>query len=114
MVRTSAIINAGGYSEEDAHARVEDYELWERMYSLGFRGQNIHEPLYQMRDDRNAASRRKWKYRINEARVRFEAVKRLNLPKKMVVFALRPLILGILPGKMSSYLHRKKLKQEKG
>lgn len=113
MVRTSAIINVDGYSEEKKYSRVEDYELWVRMYALEFRGQNIHEPLYQMRDDRNAASRRKWKYRINEARVRMDAVKRLNLPRWKMIFAFRPLILGLLPGKMSAFLHRIKLKWEK-
>ncbi|MBQ6342321.1 MAG: glycosyltransferase [Anaerolineaceae bacterium] len=113
MVRTSALFNADGYSESDEYARVEDYDLWVRMYALGFRGQNIHKSLYQMRDDRNAASRRKWKYRINEARVRIDAVKRLNLPRWKMIFAFRPLILGLLPGKMSAFLHRIKLKWEK-
>ena len=110
MVRDS-LGRAGGYSTDERYARVEDYELWVRMYALGFRGGNIHEPLYQMRDDRNAAGRRKWKYRINEARVRLLAVKRLHLPLWMSVYALRPLILGLLPGSLAHFLHRIKLKR---
>ena len=101
--------NAGGYSEDKKYERVEDYELWVRMYALGSHGANIHEPLYQMRDDRNAASRRKWKYRINEARVRMLAVKKLHLPVWMSVYALRPLLLGVLPSGIQRFLHRKKL-----
>ena len=111
MVQRDAIVSVGGYSESEKYSRVEDYELWVRMYAHGFRGGNIHEPLYQMRDDRSAASRRKWKYRVNEARVKFLAVKQLHLPVWMNLFALRPLILGLLPSGISAFLHRKKLQR---
>lgn len=110
MVRTDALRDVGGYSESEDYARVEDYDLWVRMYAAGYRGGNIHEPLYQMRDDRNAAARRKWKYRVNEARVRLNAVKLLNLSPWKAVYALRPLILGLLPKQIGSFLHRQKLK----
>ena len=111
MVRREALVKAGAYSESAAFERVEDYELWVRMYAMGFRGNNIHEPLYQMRDDRNAANRRKWKYRVNEARVRALAVKSLGLPFWNYLYALRPLVLGMLPRGLSSFLHHQKLKQ---
>ena len=112
MVRREAIVQAGGYSEKAEYERVEDYELWVRMYAMGYRGGNIHEPLYQMRDDRNAASRRKWKYRINEAKVRLLAVKALKLPAALSVFAFRPLLLGLLPPGVQSQLHRRKLSKD--
>ncbi|MBQ6504850.1 MAG: glycosyltransferase [Flexilinea sp.] len=109
MIRSEALLAAGGYSEAEEYARVEDYELWVRMYALGYRGGNIHEPLYQMRDDRNAASRRKWKYRINEARVRLLAVKSLHLPFPMKIYALYPLIMGLVPRHAATALHRARL-----
>ena len=112
MVRTAALREAGGYSEAEQYARVEDYELWTRMYALGYRGHNIHEPLYAMRDDRNAAGRRLRKYRLNEARVRLNAVRLLNLPQRNVVYALRPLILGLLPQRLYRFLHNRKLRKE--
>lgn len=111
MVRKDALMNVCGYSEAEEYARVEDYDLWVRMYAAGYRGGNIHEPLYQMRDDRNAAARRKWKFRVNEARVRLKAVKLLNLPAWKAVYALRPLLLGLLPGNAGAFLHRQKLKR---
>ena len=109
MVRRDALADAGGYSEADEYARVEDYELWVRMFARGYRGGNIHEPLYQMRDDRNAASRRKWKYRINEARVRLLAVKMLHLPFWMSIYAIYPLVMGLIPRKLATALHRLRL-----
>ncbi len=112
MVLRESLIESGGYSEDPAFERVEDYELWVRLYAAGVRGGNIHEPLYQMRDDRNAAARRKWKYRLNEARVRALAVRMLHLPAWKYIYVLRPLILGLLPGWLSSFLHHQKLRRD--
>ncbi len=76
--------------------------------SLGFKGYNLSEPLYKMRDDRDAYSRRKYKYRINEAYVKYKAVKLLKLPLKYSVFILRPLIVGLyLAFYIKSYIQKK-------
>ncbi len=109
MVRRDAMLAVNGYSESEQVARAEDYNLWVRMYEAGYRGGNIHEPLYQMRDDRNAAVRRSRRNRLNEARVRLSAIKRLKLPLRSYVHVLRPLVLGLLPNWVYHYLHRKKL-----
>ncbi len=73
LVRREAYNTVGGYSESKWLLRVEDYHLWLKMYRAGYRGENLQECLYQMRDDRNAYSRRKFRYRINEAYVRILA-----------------------------------------
>ena len=67
------------------------------MYAKGFKGYNIPEALYKMRDDREAYSRRKFKYRMNEARVKIIAVKELGLSFTRIIYALKPLIVGVLP-----------------
>lgn len=109
MARREVLQKIGGYSELPRYARVEDYHLWMKLYQAGFKGMNLHEPLYQMRDDRNAASRRSFQNRLNEARIRMEAVKTFHLPAWKAIYALRPLILGILPGGIYNALHRAKL-----
>ncbi len=110
MVRKRAYDAVGGYSDDPKTLRVEDYDLWVRMYGAGFRGKNIHEALYSMRDDRNAYARRKFKYRLNEAYVRLKARKLFRLPVWMSVFALRPILVGLLPPFLYDLLHKKKLK----
>lgn len=95
MVRKSAYDKVKGYSEAKKLLRVEDYHLWVKMYAAGLRGKNLHLPLYQMRDDRNAYARRKFRYRINEAYVRFLAVHMLKLGLKNYVFVLRPILVGL-------------------
>jgi glycosyltransferase EpsE len=109
MVRREAYEAVDGYSEDRKFLRVEDYHLCVKMYSAGFRGRNIHQVMYQMRDDRNAYSRRKFRYRINEAYVRLLIVRELNLPVTGLVYALRPILVGLLPPKVYDYLHKKRL-----
>lgn len=112
MVRREAYSAVAGYSEEKKFLRVEDYHLWIKMYCAGFKGQNIHEVLYQMRDDRNAYKRRKFSYRINESRVRALAVQKFNLPIYNYIYALRPVAIGLLPDCIYDLLHKKKLKEQ--
>lgn len=109
LVKREAYLAVGGYSNEKKLLRVEDYHLWIKMYQAGYKGKNIHMPLYQMRDDRNAYSRRKFKYRINEAYVKAIAVKELKLPVTGYVYALRPILVGFLPPKIYDILHKRKL-----
>lgn len=111
MVCAEAYKAVNGYSEDRKFLRVEDYQLWIKMYAAGFRGRNIHKVLYQMRDDRNAYSRRKFVYRLNEARVKALAVKALKLPVYNYLYALRPIIVGMLPAGVYDLLHKKKLKE---
>lgn len=110
MVRAEVMRSVGGYSVDKRLLRVEDWHLWLKIYAAGGRGKNLTEPLYKMRDDRQAASRRKFRYRLNEAHVAAMAVKELGLPKWKYVFVLRPILVGLLPGPVYRYLHRKKIK----
>lgn len=110
MVRTEAYNAVGQYSVSERLLRVEDYHLWIKMYEKGYRGYNLQEPLYKMRDDRSAALRRKFKYRINEVYVQYLAIKKLNLPIYNSVYLIRPILIGMLPTFIYQYLHRKKIK----
>lgn len=109
MVRKTAYDAVDGYKVCKQRLRVEDWDLWVRMYEKGFRGYNLDEPLYKMRDDRNAYSRRKYRYRINEARVSVYAIKHLHLSRKNYIWCLRPLIVGLLPKPIYDYLHQRKI-----
>ena len=111
MVRREAYDAVGGYREDPKYLRVEDYDLWVRMYAAGFRGMNLDLPLYHMRDDRDAAARRKFRYRVNEARVCLQAIRLLDLPKTGCLQALRPILVGLMPGFLYHWLHRRRLHQ---
>lgn len=106
MVRREAYEAVNGYTVSPKRLRVEDWDLWIRMYEKGFRAYELEKPLYKMRDGRDAYSRRKMKYRINEARVSAFAVKTLKLKPQQYIWVLRPIIVGLLPGFIYKVLHK--------
>lgn len=111
MVRLEAYRSVDGYAVSGRRLRVEDWDLWVRMAEKGFRGYMLSEPLYQMRDDRNAYKRRKYRYRINEALVSFSAVNKLHLPIWCYIWGMRPLLVGLLPAPVYVWLHSVKGKR---
>lgn len=109
MVRREAYEAVGGYSVSDRLLRVEDYHLWVKMYKAGFKGKNIHEALYFMRDDRRAYSRRKFRYRLNEAHVKALVIRTFRLPITGYCHVLRPIVVGLMPNWLYDRLHKKRL-----
>lgn len=107
MVRREAYEAVNGYTVSKDRLRVEDWDLWVRMYEKGYRGYNLEKPLYKMRDDRNAYNRRRFKYRLNEAKVGASAVRKLHLNPICYLLCLRPIIVGLLPKGVYDYLHRR-------
>lgn len=110
MIRTEALQSVGGYSVDRRLLRVEDLHLWMKLYEHGFLGYNIQEPLYMMRDDRNAYQRRRFKYRINESYVNMLTVKKLKLNPIYMVYAIKPVLIGLLPPGLYDLLHKSRLK----
>ena len=97
MVRTEAYKAVGGYTVDPRLLRCEDYHLWVKMFAKGYRGYMLDEPLYKMRDDRNAQRRRNFKGKIRVMNVQRYAIKTLKLPKWKYIYCLRPIIVGLLP-----------------
>lgn len=108
MVRKEAYDAVEGYTVAEKLLREEDYHLWIKMYAKGFRGYTLKDPLYMMRDDRNAARRRTFKVRKNEAYVKHLAVKMLHLPWYYHVHCLKPLILGLMPTSLYRLIYKMK------
>ena len=97
MFRRSALDAVGGYCEEAWALRSEDYDLMMRLYSQGLAGENLDESLYFIRMDEDTYRRRKYKFRINEVRVKWRGFSRLGLFPKGVPYALKPLAVGLMP-----------------
>ena len=108
MVRTAAYKAVGGYTVDKKLLRVEDYHLWFKMYKAGFKGYMLQNPIYAMRDDRNATSRRTYSKRINVSRVMSWGFRQLNLPFWTQIYALRPILVGLLPTCIYTYFHHKR------
>lgn len=107
MARTEAFKKVGGY--DTTVIRGQDYDLWFRLYEAGSKGFNLSEPLYKMRDDKDATARRTFKSRVQNSKTMSRGFKRLHLPFYYQIFSLREIIVGLLPNSIYNYLHRRKI-----
>lgn len=97
MIRKEVIDKLGGYCDEKRTQRCEDYDLWMRLYAAGYKGYNIIDPVFEYYEGRNSYGKRKFRYRIAEMRTRLYWYKRLGLMPKGFVFALKPILVGVVP-----------------
>lgn len=112
MVRAEALRSVGGYTDIADTLRVEDYDLWCKLYFKGCVGYNITNCIYRTRMDRNTYSRRKYRFRINEFRRRKYWYGKLGIGKKYALQIFKPLIVGLIPAALMQTYHRKKWKAE--
>lgn len=108
MMHTSVIQKLGGY--DSRLKRAQDYELWSRFYYSGYIGVNLDEPLYSMRDDQAAVSRRGIRVRLLEIQLRHKIFKRLNIPFIYRIFIFKPLAQILIPtqllNKIRNYIYK--------
>lgn len=111
LMRRDVLLTLGGYSESKDTLRVEDYDLWVRMYAAGYCGFNTQEILYSMRDDRNAISRRTFQSRINESKVILRAGKAFGGGAKTWLYAVVPILKSACPQFVYKIAHKRRLNQ---
>lgn len=110
MMWKKCMDQVGGYTEDKRMIRVEDVNLWIKLYQAGYRCYNLPEPLYSMRNDQNALNRRKYKYRVNSTYVRLKGCIDLHLGLKSCINACKPMIIGLAPAKVRKMIRRKQMK----
>lgn len=111
MVRTAVIKEVGGYTVNKYLVRGQDYHLWYKIYKKGYRGYNLEEPLYKMRDDREAMSRRTFKVRYYGFLVKWRVMKDLGI-KHAFFYALPNLIKAFIPDPLMKVLRKRRLKPQ--
>lgn len=108
MLRKECMNAVGGYTVSKRTMRVEDVDLWIKLYEKGYRCRNIQQPLYKMRNDQNAFSRRKYIYRINSTYVRLRGCRMLHLGPKSYLKAFYPMIIGLVPAQVRQTIRKKR------
>lgn len=107
MLRKECMDAVGGYTVDKRMLRVEDVNLWIKLYAAGYRCHNIQEPLYRMRNDQNALNRRKYIYRVNSVYVRLQGCKMLHLGFGSYLSSIQPMINGLVPAKVRQFIRKK-------
>lgn len=109
MIRREAYLGVGGYTVSKYLLRVEDQHLWYKLHLQGYRGFNLPDPLYKMRDDRKALNRRNFLNRRNEVYFRLMVCNKFKLswwhyPESVIV----PMAKWAMPRFLYNRFHRSK------
>ena len=108
MMRRKAVLDVGGYTTGPETERTEDFDLWCKLYERGYKGFNLREVLLDYYEARSSYNKRKYKYRICEYKLKKKWHKRLGIPVKYLIYAYRPLLVGLIPVKILMKYHEKK------
>ncbi|MDA7027361.1 glycosyltransferase family 2 protein [Bacillus sp. CLL-7-23] len=114
MMRAEVYHKLKGYRVCRRTRRMEDIDLWLRFFEAGFRGYNLQEALYKVREDESAFKRRKLSYSIDNALLVFQACRRLKLPLYHYVYMMKPIIRGFIPHFIMNKYHKKRLMNQGG
>ena len=97
LIKKEALIKVGGYCENADRRRVEDYDLFVRLYAAGFSGRNLPEILIDYYEPLDVSFRYDLKIRLNEYKVRKEAARLLRGGFLDRLKAVKPLLLLVIP-----------------
>jgi len=114
LFRKKDILKVGLYSLEEIviKGRCEDYELWNRLYSLGFKGHNINENLLYYREIKMSFIKRKrlsYLYLYKLQKKLYNENKAVKPSKKRL---LTTKLHMYIPSKISYAIHRQKTKRK--
>ena len=110
IMRRTALAHVGNYTVSEELRRGQDYWLWHKFYCAGYKGYNIQEPLYKMRDGQEAFKRRTFRSSLYSMKTQWRIFSNLELPWLYRFKALRGPLVALLPNFLYAFLH--KLKQK--
>lgn len=107
VFRKAVLVENQGYKVSGATRRCEDYELFMRLHEKGYQGYNLQEPLLQYREDQEAYKKRRYKYYIQETRIRFDGFRKLGILKvRTLPYVVKPLFVGLISPGMMWYIKK--------
>lgn len=109
MFRTEVLKKINGFRVAKETLRVEDYDLFFRLYAHHYRGYNIQQKLFNYRIEIEKEKNKKYrsmKYRINESKIRYKGYRNLGLTIVGIPFVIKPILIGFIPSRIF-YLIRK-------
>lgn len=112
LFRKAALTAVNGYSELSRCNKCEDYDLLLRMYEAGMFGANIQTIYFAYTLPPKGLTPRNFQDRINEMKTRFARFSALNLFPKAFPYAIKPIIVWLLPKKLLAKLKNIKIVQE--
>ena len=106
MAREYVYKELNGYRVNKYTMRCEDVDLWFRFFAKGYKGYNLPEGLYMVRDDLNAYKRRTLKSYIYLMKVNYDGYRIVNMPKKYYIFLIKPILPALIPKSIMKKYHK--------
>ena len=109
MYRAELFETAGVYSVSQETLRCEDYEMFMRFHEQGYRGYNLQLKLFGYREDRQSYNKRRFKFRVNEMKIRYRNFKKLKMlwPTGWI-YVIRPIMGIFVPNQLIYKMKRRK------
>lgn len=108
MIRTKVMKEVEGYTVSPKLERGQDYYLFFKIYKAGYRGFNIQEALYKMRDDKDAMSRRTFKRRYYAFLIKKDVLRDLGI-KNGFLYAFPSLIKAFIPSFIMKEIRQRRM-----
>ena len=113
MMKRSVYEALNGYSLKDYVLRCEDVDLWIRFFAKGFKGANLMEPLYYVREDMAASKRRNFKNALNASKTLLHGFRDNGYPAKQYLYAAKPIISVLVPQKIKYAINQRRWRTDK-
>lgn len=110
IMKKEDILKIGGYPE---YKRCEDYAMEMELYAHGYKGYVMNDVLIKYRMDNDGYKKKKLKYRFVETKMKIKYFWRLKVSVDKYVYAIKPIIAGIIPKAIMKKYQRKKLYNKK-
>ena len=96
-----------GYLASEETLRCEDYEIFMNLTKRGQKGYNLKENLFCYRETRESYRKRKVRFRLNEAKIRFRNYKKMKILFPVGwLYVLRPVAACLIPAKVLEIMKR--------
>lgn len=104
IIRKKDINSIGGYPD---YRRCQDYAMVMNMYANGFKGYIMNEVLIDYRMNTDGYKKKKFKYRINESKIRLIYYNKLRVKWYNYIYVLKPIFVGFIPKRLLKRYHEK-------
>lgn len=97
LMKKKTLIKVNGYTVTEITRRAEDYDLWCKILMHGGVIKNLQSYEYLYREDLNGLKKRKYKYRLQEFKIKYQWMKKTKQPIFTYIYCIKPLLVGLVP-----------------
>ncbi len=108
LINKKHIQKIGGYP---LYRRCQDYAMAMNMYANGYKGYIMEDILIDYRMDTDGYKKKKFKYRILEAKIRFHYYRKLKIDLLQYIYCLKPIVAGLMPKRLMQIYQKNKFKR---